>query len=307
MPGHSIQYLQRRQLDIARWDQCVDTAGNGLIYAYSFYLDRMAKNWDALVLNNYEAVMPLTWNRKYGIHYLYQPPFTASLGIFGNSLTPALAQEFIHAIPKKFRLIEIDLNKDNLYEGTGGQSILRTNYVLSLNRSYEELSAGYRGKVRQDVRRSQQLQNRFKIDIPVEEVIALSKMQMQKILKLSDADYASFSSLYHLLQQRGQARAYGVYAASGELIASGVFFFSHGRACYILAGNHPNGRTLGASHQLIDGFIREQAGQDLLLDFEGSDLRNLAYFFSSFGAVQEIYPALRINRLPWWVRMLRSS
>jgi hypothetical protein len=78
----NIQYLSNQQIDKTKWDHCIDNAGNGLIYAYSFYLDNMAKNWDALVLNDYEAVMPLTWNKKYGIHYLYQPFFDGSIGSF---------------------------------------------------------------------------------------------------------------------------------------------------------------------------------------------------------------------------------
>ena len=59
-----IQYLTHYQIDKAKWDDCIGKADNGLIYAYSFYLDQMSKNWDALVLNDYAAVMPLTWNRK---------------------------------------------------------------------------------------------------------------------------------------------------------------------------------------------------------------------------------------------------
>ena len=70
MSESSIRYLTRREIDTTKWDHCIDTAGNGLIYAYSFYLDHMARNWDALVLNDYEAVMPLTWNSKFGIRYL---------------------------------------------------------------------------------------------------------------------------------------------------------------------------------------------------------------------------------------------
>ncbi|HRG24810.1 MAG TPA: hypothetical protein PLL23_10470, partial [Chitinophagaceae bacterium] len=70
--------------------------------------------------------------------------------------------------------------------------------------------------------------------------------------------------------------------------------------------NHPNGKTIGASHALIDAFIADYAGQDLLLDFEGSDIRNLAFFYSSFGAIQEIYPALKINRLPFYLKWLKK-
>src|ERR1700722_19967131 len=96
-----IRYIQQPEIDKIKWDHCIGNAGNGLIYGYSCYLDQMAKNWDALVLNDYEAVMPLTWNKKYGIHYLYQPAFTASLGVFGNDMNEKLTRSFIQAIPGK--------------------------------------------------------------------------------------------------------------------------------------------------------------------------------------------------------------
>ena len=34
-----IQHLTHRQIDKAKWDDCIDKADNGLLYAYSFYLD----------------------------------------------------------------------------------------------------------------------------------------------------------------------------------------------------------------------------------------------------------------------------
>src|ERR1051325_9907587 len=90
----SVSYLQNANIDKVKWDKCIDTATNGLIYAYSFYLDTMAKNWDALVMNDYEAVMPITWNKKYGIYYVYQPAFTANLGVFGLSCSLGLTDLF---------------------------------------------------------------------------------------------------------------------------------------------------------------------------------------------------------------------
>ncbi len=101
------------------------------------------------------------------------------------------------------------------------------------------------------------------------------------------------------------AVTYGIFSQQQELLASCVFFFSHNRAYYILVGNHPNGRTIGASHALIDAFIKDHAGQNLILDFEGSDIRNLAFFYSSFGATHVPYPALRINRLPFYLKWMK--
>ena len=107
----SIQYLQRHQVDTTKWDHCMDNSSNGLIYGYSFYLDHMSKNWDALVMGDYEAVMPLTWNKKYGIHYLYQPFFAAQLGIFGTGLSPITIRSFLAAIPAKFKYWDFYLNE----------------------------------------------------------------------------------------------------------------------------------------------------------------------------------------------------
>jgi hypothetical protein len=90
------------------------------------------------------------------------------------------------------------------------------------------------------------------------------------------------------------------------LIASAVFLFSHNRAYYILVGNHANGRTLGASHALIDAFIKDHAGNNILLDFEGSDIRNLAFFYSSFGSREEKYSSIKRNLLPGYIKWLKN-
>lgn len=302
----AIRYISRAQIDITKWDQCIHEASNGLIYAYSFYLDAMAKNWDALVQGDYEAVMPLPWNKKYGIYYLYQPPFTASLGVFGNHFTNETVHYFIQSIPAKFKLIEIDLNKENLVSSSSGFSVTRNNYVLNLNKPYEELLHNYRDTIKRNCRKAQQLNCHYSDAVDIDKVIQLSKEQMGKISNLSAEDYHRFKKLFFQLLQKENAMACGVYTETDSLVASCVYFFSHNRAYYILVGNHPNGKTIGASHYLIDRFIFAHAGKNLLLDFEGSDNRNLAFFYSSFGATVESYPALRINRLPWWVNLAKK-
>ena len=84
------------------------------------------------------------------------------------------------------------------------------------------------------------------------------------------------------------------------------FFSFHGnRIYYMLAWNNEQGRHLGASHYLIDTVIKEYAGKDYWLDFEGSDIPGIAFFFEGFGATPETYYFLRINRLPWWCRWMK--
>jgi hypothetical protein len=300
-----INYLTYQQINKTKWDTCIDGADNGLVYAYSFYLDAMAKNWDALVLNDYEAVMPLTWNKKYSIHYLYQPPFTACLGIFGNALTAETVNEFLHAIPSKFKYWDIYFNPDNLFKLTDFDLYQRMNYVLNLNNSYENLYAAYRESIQRNIKKSEQLQLSINKNIAIADVINLAKEQANSFASVADDDFTRFEKLFQLLYSKQKATTYGVYTKEGQLIASAVFFFSHNRAYYIMVGNHPNGKTLGASHALINAFIKDNAGEDILLDFEGSDIPSLAFFYSSFGAVEEKYSAVKLNRLSAPIKWLK--
>ena len=303
--GNQIKYLQYKEIDKAKWDACISNASNGLIYGYSFYLDCMAKQWDALVLNDYEAVIPLTWNKKYGFYYLYQPAFTASLGVFGKNLTKEIIDDFVSMLPSKFKLVEISLNSGNIVGDSRPFSLLRSNYILHLNRSYEQLYKSYRNNHKRNITKAFQFGCRVSKEIAIDEIIQLNKEQLQHVDGTKPGDYPNFKKLYELLKSRKQAEAYAIIDPKNKILASAVFFFLHNRAYYIMVGNHPDGKTIGASHALIDAFIKDHAGQNLILDFEGSDIRNLAFFYSGFGATEEIYPALKINRLPFYVKWLK--
>jgi hypothetical protein len=301
-----IRYITGDKLDKAKWDDCIDNAGNGLIYAYSYYLDNMSRHWDALVLGDYEAVMPLTWNKKYGIYYLYQPFLAAQLGVFGNTVTADLLKAFFEAVPSKFKYWDIYLNHKNVFAIDDFDIYQRSNYVLRLNRSYEDLSGQYRDNIRRNVRKAQQVGCTVQKDFDVENIITLAMQQMRQHTKESGENAERFRKLYKYLHTRQMATTYGIFSTQNELLASCTFFFSHHRAYYILVGNHPNGKTLGASHALIDAFIKDYAGKDMLLDFEGSDIPSLAFFYSSFGAVEESFAGIRRNTLPFYLRWMKK-
>jgi len=302
----SIQYVTYSHIDFAKWNNCIVTADNSLIYPHSVYLDAMARHWDALVMNDYECVIPLTWNSKYGIYYLYQPAFTAHLGIFGKNITATTVSDFLNAIPLKFKYWDIYLNHANHFQLERFRLYEPMNYVLSLNDSYENIYKNYRDNIKRNVKKAYQLQCVVKKDFAVKNVVDIAKEQMKNIAAISNEDFSRFENLYQLLHQKGQAITYGIFSASNELLSSCVFFKDEQRAYYILVGNHPNGKTIGASHALIDAFIKDHAGQHLLLDFEGSDIRNLAFFYSSFGATEEKYPGIKMNKLPKLLKLIKK-
>jgi hypothetical protein len=251
--------------------------------------------------------MPLTWRKKYNIYYLYQPFFCASLGTFSNKeITLDLLEKFLRAVPAKFKYWDISLNHANNFLFPEFGVYERANYVLKLDKSYEELYNNFNTNIKRNIKKAESLNCIVEKNIPLSEILILSREILQFISPIEEEDYNNFAELYKILLDKGMATNYAVYSAQKELLASCVFFFSHKRAYYILVGNHPNGKTVGASHLLINAFIKDHAGKELLLDFEGSDIRNLAFFYSSFGAVEEKYGAIKLNRLPKILRWMKN-
>ncbi len=74
----------------------------------------------------------------------------------------------------------------------------------------------------------------------------------------------------------------------------------------MLAGNITKGRALGASHLIINAFIKQYSQTNIILDFEGSNIKEIAFFFKGFGAQPEEYCGLKLNALPPIVRALKK-
>jgi hypothetical protein len=179
------------------------------------------------------------------------------------------------------------------------------NYVLDLNRSYNELFDNFRTSYKQLLKKADSSSFLVEKNIPLEDILTLTRKKLRAVSKTTETDYNNFLQLYNILKSRGQATNYCIYSKENKIIASAVFLFSHKRAYYILAGNNTHG-TSGASHLVIDAFIKDHAGKDLLLDFEGSDIESIAFFFKGFGAQEEKHAGLHYNNLPWLFRLFKK-
>ena len=79
-----IRIIKRRDLDLQKYDSCIDESLQSRIFAFSWYLDVTVEHWQVAVLNDYEAVMPLPVRQKFGITYVYPPFWILELGIFSK-------------------------------------------------------------------------------------------------------------------------------------------------------------------------------------------------------------------------------
>jgi hypothetical protein len=299
----SIKYFSYQQIDKKKWDDCIAVAGNGLLYACSSYLDSMAVHWDALVLNDYEMVMPLPCRKKRGFNYLFQPSITPALGIFGNGVTKEIVNQFIDAIPAKFKLWDLSFNNSNVINFGKGTVVKRSNYVLALNKTYEQLQKNYSENIHRNIARANKADCVLKKNILFEDIAAICKKEFPKFTTVENGLFEKLQAVYKTYE--ADAESYGVYSPKGDLLASCIFLFFKNRAYYWLVGNTPESKQLGVSSLLIDSFIKDHAGKELILDFEGSDAVSVAEFYKKFGASLEQYTTLYLNKLPFPFSLLK--
>ena len=48
-----IKYVRRKDLDIKKYNNCIEKSIQSRIYAFSWYLDVVAENWSVLVVGRF--------------------------------------------------------------------------------------------------------------------------------------------------------------------------------------------------------------------------------------------------------------
>jgi len=292
-----IRYLTGNEIDLKKYDNCISKAINSRIYAYSWYLDIVAdKNWDVLVLNDYEAVMPLPKRKKYFISYIFLPPWVQQLGVFSMSeISENLIKRFIDQMPKKFKLIDIFFNSKNFFEHK--DLTLRVNYILSLNNPYEALIKNYSKGRKSSIKQAQ------KIDLEVvqgyshTEIINLFKINKGLKLNKSNVDYHILNTLIEAALLLNMAKSLAVLNSKKELIGGALFLKNDQRITYLFSSINTEGREKQAMSFLIDYVVKKFSNSEYIFDFEGSMINDIALFFKSFGAEKETYYHFNSKRI----------
>jgi hypothetical protein len=302
-----IKHLIHTGIDRHLWDDCIERSVNRMPYAFSWWLDAACEGWEALVKDDYSAVMPLTRNRKLGIDYLYQPFFTQQLGIFSQQdLGPGETDDFLAAIPPKYRYIDIQLNAANNPLDPAFAYAARKNFTLDLTPSYTLLSANYHRNCRRNIQKAIHAGLRVKQGPGPTLFIRFIRQHLDSKLRHTGGRF--YPVMHRLITRsvdKGTGEIWGVYSPGLELMAAGWFVTVRDRCLFLVCASTPLGKEKNAIYLLVDEVIRNQAGTERVFDFTGSNLAGVAYFNAGFGSKETTYLAAKRNLLPWPLRLLK--
>lgn len=304
-----IKYLRNYEINTIKWDRCINRSYNGIIYAYSWYLNIVSEEWEALVLGDYASVMPLTWNRKYGIRYLYQPFFTQQLGVFSTKkLDAATVQLFLKKIPAKYKFIDINLNVFNkLPDKIHGAATPKVNFQLDLIKNYQHLFSNYSENTRRNVRKAEKNKVQVISSLTTNQLIDFARKNLsEKVKEFQSRHYDMLRILVSFALRHKIGEILAAYDEHNTLCAAAFFLTSHNKSIFLISVSNPVGKKNRAMFGIVDFFIRKNAEKNLTLDFEGSNIEGVARFYRGFGAQACNYTHYKQNRLPWVLKMLKK-
>ena len=299
-----IRYLTHNQIDTQRWDECIAQSPDGLVYAWSWYLDVVHPDWEALVEDDYEAVMPLTGGKKYGINYLFQPFFTQKFGVFGEKeVTEDKIEQFLNAIPEKFKFAEFRINKsykshETYRSYTTYQIESHRNIELSLSPNYSILASNYNSNTKRNLAKAQKQGLSIVENAEPSAIIELFRKNRGKDIKhWGDNEYERLLNLVETAKNHEKCLVLGVQNTDNQPIAGAFFMISHKKIVFLFSGADEANKENHGLTFLLDHVIEKYSGTNNILDFEGSDNDGLARFYKGFGGEEKKYQEFKFNKL----------
>ena len=299
-----MQIIPSHNIDKIKWDACVANNKNGLIYASFDYLSAMSDNWSGLVINDYEAIMPLPWRKKWGIKYLYTPAFVQQLGLIGET-TIAFA-DVLNCIIKQIKYGDYLLNSSNNPIESNGTFLPKCNFILDLSNNYQDIQGKYSKELIGYLKKAKGYELSISDTSISSAVDTYQTLYQERFSSFKELDYLNFKTLSLELEKKGGAFAKKVVDKQGNTVAIGLFLLDNKRIYNLMPSTLPEGRKLLAMHFLLDAIIREYSGKDLIFDFEGSDHIGIKKFYQLFGSIDEGYLHWHFNNLPFLIKAIKK-
>jgi hypothetical protein len=280
----SISYLKHEEIDKLKWDKCINRAFNGIVFAYSWYLDIVSFHWDALVFNDYEAVMPLTANKNYTLSSIKQPDFTPQLGIFTSKLLDVdLANSFLNAIPEKFRKVELSLNSFNKVSLENYQVKAAFVYELDIISPYKNLYLKFSDEIKEQIKLTKTYKIHVLKQVNLKEFLLLKKSTSKNPLTFENLNMLRRIIPFTISYNLGET--YGAYDDKNELVAASFFIKSHQKAIQLLSACTPYGQSIHADVAILNAYLREYAERNITFGFYSSNYAKNEGFAKGFGAI----------------------
>ena len=294
-----IQYLKNAEINFIKWDNCINNAYNGSIYAFSWYLNIICEGWDAIVKDDYSAVMPVLHKKSGPFHYSCNSIFSPRLGVFSTGiLREEIVNEFLEKLSNVYKVFSINLNKYNKVKASLFKQKTKVVYECDLIETYDNFRERYHADV--NVALDEARKNKVSIIKNVKPNDFLSLITSNHVLTscpVKKEDLIKIRRIIAFVYRHGIGEIYVAYNSYNELCAACLFLKSNRKSNLIFSAITPEGLQLYAMYYLIDHYIKKHAGQTLTLNFENIHVPDKEIFCRGFGGESYFYFNVHYEKL----------
>ncbi len=288
-----IELVKRNQLNEEKYNSCIASSLQSRIFGYSWYLDIVADDWDILVLNDYEAVMPIPWRKKSIIKYAYPPFWLLELGVFSKDEIVNSAF-FLKELFKHFKFVELRLNTNNRVEDFKKYKFKKEMQHISLKESYEAIYLNYNRNRKRELKKAEEcclIENWN--DNPIQLVDLFKSNVGKRVEKIQDNDYQVLLDLMNTCLEKNVGELLTIYDKDSKLVGA-AFFLKHKETITMLVCSTDfNNRDNGANTFLNDRAIFKYQKTFSTFHFGGSSMKSISNYYKSFGASTKDYFLLK--------------
>ncbi|WP_373513660.1 hypothetical protein [Persicitalea sp.] len=323
--------LQRHQIDDEAWNALIEHSVHPVIYAYTWYLDCVSPDWQALIVDNaqdaeinpasqrnistYLIVMPLPVRKKWGTTIVHQPLFCQYLGLFSQKeISEEILTLFLESLNRCFAYVSVydfhprhtSLLQKLLPIFPDFEVRKKATHWLNLEKSHAELTSCYSHDRQKNLKKSKKCNWQCSKSKEVEPLIALFRENHAfKIQNVKESAYVLLHSLANtVLKQKAGSLQYA--SLRGEIHAGVMILEKNGTGIYIFNAADEIGRKGNARTFLLDRYFQRNTGQLETFDFESPEVESIARFYQSFGAECKSFISIKKNKLPFPLRQLQE-
>ncbi len=293
MIQHKFKEISRSDIDDQVWNRIVEKCADGKPYAYTWYLDALTQGkWKALVIGDYETIIPLPYHRKYLYQTrVYQPFLSQYFGPLGSVGDAGIYTGIVKYISQQFPNSHLMLPNIEGISNLVKKVELRSSQTVNISRDIDSIRAGYGKNRRREIRQNSsdmEIEMHTDIDRFLDDYRTTTYPETKPILK----QWTMFKRLLAVCQQQNILQIISV-RKDQELLTTAVCLTTPTRVISLIGVTSELGRTLSANAVRLDAIINKFCGKKLIFDFFGSSLPGVRKFNLQFGAVEENY--LMIN------------
>lgn len=295
-----FKILSNAEINKTKWDACVQQWAQSPIYNCSAYLDALSANWSAIVGGDYDVLMALPIKSKLGFTILNTPSFIQKIAIISKEDPAHYEQQIWQIIQQQFSLIDINVE----LAPSGIANTQRKNFILPLHLPYEGIAKQYTTLCKRNLKKAGLHNFTLENNVDVQSVLNTFVTFYKDKMSYTDVH------MEHLLQfcrnYPEHIQTFGV-VHEGKLVYSCLCLKDDKRLYYLISGATEDALQLKATYWCMDQIIKTYANTHYIFDFEGSEIADIAFYYSRFNPQTEWYFNIKQNKLPWGMKQLMKQ